>query len=70
MEKFLTSNSAEYRLLRTIVQGIIGVLISNIDVVCSFITIPPEVKPILTMLIVAILSPVMALLGGAKDEKG
>ena len=33
MDKFLTSNETSYRLARTILQGIIGVLMANLDVI-------------------------------------
>lgn len=32
MTKFLTSNEWQWRLARTIVQGILGVVVANIDV--------------------------------------
>lgn len=64
MKKFLSSNAWQYRLLRTIVQGVIGVLIANLDLLIGFTPIPPDVKPLIAALIMAILSPVMAAMGG------
>lgn len=63
---FLRSNKTKDRLLRTILQGIIGVIIANLDVLVGFVTIPPEYKPIITALVMAILSPIMSELG--KEE--
>lgn len=66
MNKFLKSNDTKYRLLRTIAQGIIGVLIANVDLLVSGLTIPAEYKPMIVALVMAILSPIMSELG-AKD---
>ena len=68
MEKFLTSNETIYRLLRTIAQGIIGVLIANIDLLIDKIpSIDPTLKPIIAALIMCILSPIMSELGKRND---
>ncbi len=67
MNTFLTSNETKYRLLRTIVQGLIGVLIANIDTLVGFTPIDPALKPVIVAVVMAILSPVMSVLGGDKD---
>lgn len=67
MKTFLTSNEAKYRLLRTIVQGIIGVLVANLDLLIGYTAIPAELRPVITGLVMAILSPIMAALGGKDD---
>ena len=63
MNKFLTSNDALYRTLRTVLQGIIGVLIANIDLIISKLTFDPSLKPMIVALVMAILSPIMAEIG-------
>ena len=63
MKKFLSENATLYRLGRTILQGVISVLIVNLDLLVGFVTIPPELKPVLTALLMAILSPIMSELG-------
>ena len=63
MDKFLRSNDWQYRLLRTIVQGVIGVIIANLDIIFSMLTINPTMKPVIVALVMAILSPIMAELG-------
>lgn len=70
MNKFLTSNSTSMRLARTIVQGIVGVLISYADTLVGFIVIPAEVRPMIVALVMAILSPVMAELGKNTEAEG
>jgi hypothetical protein len=67
LNTFLTSNETKYRLLRTIVQGLIGVLIANIDTLVGFTPIDPALKPVIVAVVMAILSPVMSVLGGDKD---
>lgn len=63
MNVLFTSNEAKFRLLRTIIQGIIGVIIANLDMIIGFTPIPPEVKPMIVALVMACLSPIMAYLG-------
>lgn len=64
MKRFLTSNEWQWRLLRTIVQGIIGVIVANIDVLAGMVVLDPAIRAIVVALVMAILSPVMAMLGG------
>ena len=66
--KFLTSNDWQYRLLRTIVQGIIGVLIANLDVLIGSLTISDTLRPIIVALCMAVLSPIMAEIGRAQEK--
>ena len=63
MSTFLSSNEWQYRLGRTIVQGIIGVLIANLDLLIGMAPIPIELKPVIVALVMAILSPIMAAMG-------
>ena len=68
MNTFFTSNEPRYRLARTIVQGIIGVLVANMDLLIGLTPIPPALRPVIAGLVMAILSPVMAMLGGEPDN--
>ena len=68
MKEFLTSNEPKYRLARTIVQGIIGVLVANSDLLIGMTPIPPAIKPVITGLVMAILSPIMAMMGGDPED--
>lgn len=65
---FLHSNDTKWRLARTIVQGIIGVLISNLDLIIGELSIDPAFKPAITALVMSILSPIMSELGKGKTE--
>lgn len=67
MKKFLSSNEAIYRLLRTIAQGIVGVLIANIDIIVGAWNFDPTLKPMIVAMVMAVLSPVMAMLGETKE---
>jgi len=64
MRKFLQSNEWQFRLLRTVIQGILGVLIANVDVLAGYAILDPAIRAIVVALVMAILSPVMAMLGG------
>lgn len=63
MNKFLRSNEWQYRLLRTIFQGIIGVIVANLDLLISKLTFDPTLKPMIAALVMAVLSPIMAEIG-------
>lgn len=67
---FLSSNGWQYRLLRTISQGIIGVLLANVDVIIGSFVIDPSMKGVIVALVMAVLSPVYAALGKADDQAG
>lgn len=70
MTKFLKSNETKYRLLRTIAQGIIGVIISYVDVIVGVIAIPDSLRPMIVALVMAVLSPIMSELGKTDEEEG
>lgn len=67
MAEFLTSNAWGWRLARTIVQGILGVIAANIDVLMGCAVLDPTARGIAVALVMAVLSPVMAALGAAVD---
>lgn len=69
MNILLTSNEAKYRLLRTIIQGVIGVLIANLDLLVGMAPIPGNLKPLIVALVMACLSPIMAYFGGKYDPE-
>lgn len=69
MNRFFVNNSALYRLLRTIIQGIIGVLIANLDVIIGVFHFGPEAKAIIVALTMAILSPIMSAIGTTEMDK-
>lgn len=67
MTDFLTSNDWRWRLARTIVQGVIAVIVANLDMLVGVWQIDPSIKAVVVALIMAVLSPVMALLGGEPE---
>lgn len=68
MEKFLKSNDWKYRLLRTIVQGVLGVIIANIDLIVGACVLDSSQRALVVALVMAILSPIMAMLGGNDND--
>lgn len=68
MNKFLTSNDWKYRLARTIVQGILGVIVANIDLIVGAAIFDPSQRALVVALVMAVLSPIMATLGGEGDD--
>lgn len=69
MNRFLTSNEAKYRLARTILQGLIGILIANIDLIMGQLVLDPAQRAVAVALVMAILSPTMAALGESMTYK-
>lgn len=70
MNAFLKSNEPKYRLLRTIVQGIVGVVIANIDLIVGYAILDPSARALVVALVMAILSPIMAYMGEGGEDDG
>lgn len=70
MHEFLSSNEWQWRLARTVVQGVIGVLVANVDLIVGWCVVEPQVRGLVVALVMAILSPVMAELGGGDNDDG
>lgn len=68
MKKFLSSNETKYRLFRTILQGIIGVVIANADFLISGLNLSPGMRTFIVALVMAVLSPIMSELGGKEAD--
>lgn len=69
MNRLFVRNDAKYRLIRTIIQGILGVIVANLDIIVGTTPIPPEAKPLIAAVVMAVLSPIMAELGTTEMEK-
>ena len=67
MNEFLASNEWQWRLLRTVVQGVLGVIIANLDLIMGWCVLDPSMRALMVALVMAILSPIMAALGGDDD---
>ena len=68
MSEFLASNDWQWRLLRTIVQGVLGVVIANSDLIMGWCVLDPSVRGLVVALVMAVLSPIMAALGGGDED--
>lgn len=67
MREFLSSNEWRWRLARTVVQGVIGVLVANVDLIVGWCVVEPQARGLVVALVMAVLSPVMVELGGDPD---
>ena len=65
MSEFLCGNGWQWRLLRTIVQGVLGVVVANVDLLVGQTVLDPTWRALVVALVMAVLSPVMAELGAA-----
>lgn len=70
LDKFLNDNSMAMRLVRTIVQGIIAVLIVAVPLAIGGVIKDPQWAAVATAAIMAVLSPIMAMLKNGKPEDG
>ena len=69
MDEFLTSNAPKYRLLRTIVQGVLGVIVANLDLLFGYVVFDPAMRAFIVALVMAVLSPIMALIGATDGNQ-
>ena len=67
MNTFLTSNEWQYRLLRTIVHGVLGVVVAKLYLIVGACVLDPSQRALVVALVMAVLSPIMAQLG-TEDE--
>ena len=70
LDKFLNDNSMAMRLVRTIVQGIIAVLIVAVPLAIAGVIKDPQWAAVATAAIMAVLSPIMAMLKNGNPEDG
>ena len=59
MSEFLASNDWQWRLLRTIAQGVLGVVIANLDLIMGWCVLDPSMRGLVVALVMAVLSPIM-----------
>ncbi|MEY8437436.1 hypothetical protein AAK967_06800 [Atopobiaceae bacterium 24-176] len=63
MERLLGDNGWQWRLLRTVVQGVLGVVVANLDFLTGYWIWDQELRCFVVALVMAVLSPIMAELG-------
>jgi hypothetical protein len=63
MSEFLSGNEWYWRLARTVLQGVLGVVVANLDLLVGTMTLAPEWRALVVALVMAVLSPVMAEIG-------
>ena len=70
MDEFLRSNDWRWRLARTVVQGMLGVVVANLDTLMGYVAVDAGTRSVAVALVMAALSPVMAELGRHGDGEG
>lgn len=70
IDRFLSDNSTSMRLARTIFQGVIAALVVFVPAAVGWLELEPEVASLLTAVVMAVLSPVMALLKKSDTIEG
>ena len=66
--EFLTSNKPSMRCARTIVQGVIGVIIAQLPALLGDTPIDPVWSATIVALTMAVLSPIMASIGEVDED--
>lgn len=69
MNTFLTSNSWQMRLARTVVQAIVAFIFNNIVVILAATSIPAELQVIIVSTVMAIQAPIYHMLGMRTADK-
>ena len=67
MTGFLTGNEWYWRLARTVVEGVLGVLVANLDTILGFTALGAGARTLVVALVAAVASPVLAALGADGD---
>lgn len=68
MNRFLTENTPKMKCARTIVQGVCGVIVSELPQVLGLYQLDPVWSATIVALTMAVLSPVMAALGEVGEK--
>lgn len=63
LDHFLNCNDTGCRLARTIVQGILGVLVANVDTLMGAVDFDAATRALIVALVMAVMTPIMAELG-------
>ena len=66
VKTFLSANTPGMKCARTIAQGVIGVFVANVDIIVGAYVLDPAQRAIVVALVMAVLSPIMATLGGGE----
>lgn len=69
MSEFLTGNEWWWRLARTVAQGVLGVVVANLDLLVGAWELDPEWRALVVALVMAVLSPVMAEIGAHTGQE-
>lgn len=70
MNEFLCGNEWYWRLARTVLQGVLGVVAANLDLLVGSVVLTPEWRALTVAMVMAVLAPVMAELGAKLPEGG
>ena len=60
MNEFLTSNEWPWCLARTVAQGVLDVVVANVDMLVCCAVLDPTCRAVIAALIIAVLTPIRA----------
>lgn len=70
LDHFLNCNDVACRLARTIVQGVLAVLVANLDTLMGYVGLDATTKTLLVALVMAVLTPIMSEIGKHVESAG
>ncbi len=68
MTRFLTGNEWNWRLLRIIAQGVLGLFVANIDMIIGAEVLDPAMRALVVAFMMSVLSPITAEIGAHLPE--
>ena len=68
--EFLGSNEWQWRLARTVLEGVLGVVVANIDLLLGYVVLDASARAFLVALVMAVLTPVLSVLGAGSGGDG
>lgn len=70
LDKFLSDESTEMRLARSVVQGLVSVAIVTVPLAMGWVVEDPQLASLATAAIMCVLSPIMAMFRTGNPEDG
>ena len=68
LDNFLNDNTMKMRLIRTIFEGVLSVLVVSVPIIIGWFALTPEMASMLTALIICIITPILSMLRTKNPE--
>lgn len=68
LDNFLNDNTMKMRLIRTIFEGVLSVLVVSVPIIVGWLALTPEMASMLTALIMCVITPILSMLRTKNPE--